>query len=89
MGWTTGGEPYFGLVLCGDSMFPKYIEDDTVIIKKQEFCESGQDAVVVADRNDTTLKQFIFNNTGMILQLYTPSHTPMFRLKGRSRKSTR
>lgn len=48
--------------------------------------EEAVETVLVCD---TTFKQFIFNDTGMKLQLYTPSHTPMFRLKGRSRKSTR
>ena len=76
--WTSGGETYFGLVVHGDSMYPKYLEDDTVIIKKQECCDSGQDAVVIVDGNDATLKKVIYNESGVILQPYNSTHTPMF-----------
>jgi repressor LexA len=76
--WTSSGEVYFGLVVRGNSMMPKYLEDDTVIIKKQECCESGQDAVVIVDGNDATLKKVIYTDQGVILQPLNSEYSPMF-----------
>ena len=41
--WTTGDREYFGLRVKGDSMYPRYLEGDTVILRKQTTCDSGDD----------------------------------------------
>ena len=47
-------EHRISVVVRGDSIYPKYLEDDTVIIKKLEFCDNGQDSAVIGDGNDAT-----------------------------------
>ena len=38
-----GGKQYFALKVKGNSMEPKYLDGDTLIILKSDDCESGQD----------------------------------------------
>ena len=81
--WTFGNKEYFGLLIDGNSMFPKYQNGDIVIFQK---CEdpikcNNKDCAVMVNGNDATFKRFIFNNIGVILQPYnmeyeTKSFTP-------------
>ena len=81
--WTYGNQEYFGLLIDGNSMFPKYQNEDIVIFQK---CEdpikcNNKDCAVMVNGNDATFKKFIFNNNGVILQPYnmeyeTKSFTP-------------
>lgn len=81
--WTYGNKEYFGLLIDGNSMFPKYQNGDIVIFQK---CEdpikcNNKDCAVMVNGNDATFKKFIFNNNGVILQPYnmeyeTKSFTP-------------
>ena len=81
--WTYGNKEYFGLLIDGNSMFPKYQNGDIVIFQK---CEdpikcNNKDCAVMVNGNDATFKKFIFNNIGVILQPYnmeyeTKSFTP-------------
>ena len=81
--WTYGNKEYFGLLIDGNSMFPKYQNADIVIFQK---CEdpikcNNKDCAVMVNGNDATFKKFIFNNIGVILQPYnmeyeTKSFTP-------------
>jgi repressor LexA len=57
--WTKGGQEYIALKVTGDSMYPKYLNDDIIILRLQNDCESGQDAVVYVDGYDATLKTVI------------------------------
>lgn len=54
--WTKGDSKYVGLVVQGDSMYPKYIEGDVVIIRLQPDCDSGQDCACYVNGYDATLK---------------------------------
>lgn len=45
-----GGQKYFGLKVKGDSMYPEYLDGDTLILQKQDDCESGNDCVVMVNR---------------------------------------
>ena len=81
--WIYGNKEYFGLLIDGNSMFPKYQNGDIVIFQK---CEdpikcNNKDCAVMVNGNDATFKKFIFNNNGVILQPYnmeyeTKSFTP-------------
>jgi lexA repressor len=81
--WTYGNKEYFGLLIDGNSMFPKYQNGDIVIFQK---CEdhikcNNKDCAVMVNGNDATFKKFIFNNNSVILQPYnmeyeTKSFTP-------------
>lgn len=72
-----GGKQFFGLRVKGDSMFPDYLDGDTLIIEKTEDCESGDDCVVMVNGNDGTFKRVFKNETGIILQPLNPTYAPM------------
>ena len=74
--WLNGEQEYFALRVTGDSMFPKYQEGDTIIIRKQDDCESGQDCVVYVNGYDATLKKVIKNMDHIILQPLNPAYEP-------------
>lgn len=76
--WIDRGDKYIGLKIKGDSMYPKYIEDDTVIVKLQPDCESGQDAIVYVNGYDATLKRVIKQQDGIMLQPLNSEYTPRF-----------
>lgn len=76
--WIDRGDRYIGLKVKGDSMYPKYIEDDTVIVKLQPDCECGQDAVVYVNGYEATLKKVVKQHDGIMLQPLNPEYTPKF-----------
>ena len=76
--WIDRGDRYIGLKVKGDSMYPKYIEDDTVIVKLQPDCECGQDAVVYVNGYEATLKKVVKQQDGIMLQPLNPEYTPKF-----------
>lgn len=54
-----GGKKFIGLKVKGDSMYPYYMEGDTVIIEITPQAESGDDVVVfVGYDHEATLKKF-------------------------------
>lgn len=68
---------YLGLVVDGDSMYPKYLDGDTIIIEKTPDCESGTDAAVYVNGYDVTLKTLIKNDDGTItLKPINPNYSP-------------
>lgn len=69
---------YFGLRVRGDSMLPKYVEGDTIIVKAQTDCESGEDAVVYVNGYDATLKKVFKQPFGIMLQPLNPEYEPIF-----------
>ncbi len=48
---------YFGLKIKGNSMYPLIMEDDVVIVRKQEMIESGQVAIVMVNGDEATCKK--------------------------------
>lgn len=80
--WTTGGKEYFALTVKGDSMYPKYLDGDVVVIRVEEDCESGQDCVVYINGYDATLKKVIKRDDYLILQPLNTKYEPrMFDLR--------
>lgn len=80
--WTTGGKEYFALTVKGDSMYPKYLEGDIVVVRVEEDCESGQDCVVYVNGYDATLKKVIKRDDYLILQPLNLEYEPrMFDLR--------
>ena len=55
-------------MLKGTSMWPKYLDGDTIIVLKQNDCESGQDAIVMVNGNDGTFKRVIKKDNGITLE---------------------
>lgn len=74
--WSVGGNEFIGLRVKGDSMAPKYVDGDTVIVKIQPDCESGQDVVVYVNGYEATLKKLIKKTDCLILQPLNPSYEP-------------
>ena len=71
-------EGYIVLKVIGDSMYPKYLDGDVVIIKERPDCESGQDCAVRINDNDVTLKKVIKMEDGLMLQPLNPEYPPQF-----------
>lgn len=71
-----GGKEYFGLKVKGDSMEPKYLEGDTIIVQRQSDCESGDDCVVYVNGYDATLKKVIKKIDCLILQPLNSKYEP-------------
>ena len=68
------GRNYFALKVKGDSMAPVFIEDDIVIIKKQNDCENNEFAVVIINGDEGTLKKIKKTDNGIILQPLNPAY---------------
>lgn len=74
--WLKSGGEFYALKVTGDSMYPKYFEGDIIVIRLQEDCESGQDAIVFIDDNVATLKTIIKENGKVRLQPINPAFPP-------------
>ncbi|MGO3019029.1 MAG: LexA family protein [Anaerococcus sp.] len=57
---------YIGLKVEGDSMYPKYLQGDTIILELTPDCESETDAAVYVNGYEATLKTVIKNDNGTI-----------------------
>lgn len=68
------GKDYFALKVKGDSMAPVFIENDIVIIKKQNDCENNEFAVVIINGDEGTLKKIKKTDSGIILQPLNPAY---------------
>ncbi len=69
---------YFGLIVKGDSMEPRFTEGDTVIVKKQHSADSGNIVVALIGENDATIKKLIADEKGIILQPLNPAYKPKY-----------
>lgn len=68
---------YLGLKVEGDSMYPKYLDGDTVILEKCPDCESGTDAAVYVNGYEATLKTVVKNPNGTVtLRPINPNYSP-------------
>lgn len=68
---------YFGLKIKGDSMTPRICNGDVVIVKKQDYIESGEIGVVLVNDMDATVKRVIKNGTSLTLVPFNPSYEPI------------
>ena len=74
--WTKGGKEYIALKVKGDSMYPKYLEGDTVIILLQQDCESGDDCACYVNGYEATLKKVIKGDGSITLNPINPNYAP-------------
>lgn len=70
-------EDYFALKIHGDSMSPVLVEDDIVIIKKQNDFESGDIVVAIINGNEATIKKGKKSDNSILLQPLNPSYEPL------------
>ncbi len=71
-----GGSEYIAIKVCGNSMYPKYLDGDVVIVKLQPDCENGQDAVVYVNGYEATLKKVLKKKDHIVLQPLNPDFEP-------------
>jgi len=72
-----GGKEFFGLRVKGDSMYPQFLDGDTVIVRKQQECRTGDVCVVYVNGYDATLKRVQLGGDGSItLQPRNPEYSP-------------
>lgn len=64
-----GGKEYFALKVKGDSMWPRFLEGDTVIVRKSPTCRSGEICVVYVNGYDATLKEVRMNEADKSVSL--------------------
>lgn len=69
---------HFALKIKGQSMEPRIFEDDVVIVKKQDDCDSGDIAVVLVNGNEATVKRIKKRPEGLMLIPNNPAYEPMF-----------
>lgn len=74
--WLSGNKEYIALKVKDDSMYPKYLEGDTVIIKLQSDCESGQDCVCYVNGYNATLKKVEKTRDTVRLVPLNPIYSP-------------
>lgn len=70
------GKELLALKVIGNSMYPKYLDGDYVLIQRQPDCESGQDCAVRVNGCDVTLKRVIKQTDGIMLQPINPEYEP-------------
>lgn len=73
-----GGAEYFALRIKGDSMSPSYLDDDVLIFRKQETCNSGQDCAVMVNGDDATFKRVKISEKGITLLPLNPAYDPLY-----------
>lgn len=67
--WLRGGKSFYGLKISGDSMYPKYNENDIVIFEKTEdyTTANNKDCAVMVNGFDATFKNVTITETGITL----------------------
>lgn len=71
------GKDFFALKVHGDSMSPVLIENDIVIIKKQDNFENGDIIVALINGDEATIKKGKKNENSILLQPLNPSYEPL------------
>ena len=69
---------FFALKIKGDSMEPRIVAGDVVIVKMQSTADTGDIVIAMVNGDDACCKRFIKQNDGIILQSFNSAYTPMF-----------
>lgn len=85
--WVRGGKRFYGLKVSGDSMFPKYQDNDVVIFEDSRTYNptmlNNKDCVVMVNGNDATFKKVQLSEEGITL---IPYNTGAYNIKMYSKK---
>lgn len=68
----------FALELKGDSMEPRMLSGDVVIVRKQEDIQSGEIAIVMVGDEEATCKKVAKHPDGIVLIANNPKYQPVF-----------
>lgn len=69
---------FFALKIKGDSMEPRIVAGDVVIVRMQSTADTGDVVIAMVNGDDACCKRFIKHDDGITLQSFNPSYTPMF-----------
>lgn len=69
---------YFGLRIKGSSMEPRMREGDVVIVRKQDYADTGDTAVVLVNGDSATVKKIKKGPDGLSLIPTNPAYDPMY-----------
>lgn len=72
------GGDYFGLRIKGDSMEPRMVTGDVVIVRQQTTVDSGDIAVVLVNGDSATVKKVKITKDGILLIPFNSAYEPMF-----------
>ena len=77
--WIKGGKRFYGLRISGDSMFPKYQENDIVVFEQtyDTAVYHGKDVSMMINGTESTFKKLLINENGIVLQPYNASYDIM------------
>lgn len=67
----------FGLEINGDSMSPRILKGDVVIVREQNDAESGDVVIVSINGDEATCKRLMKYATGISLISFNPAYEPM------------
>lgn len=69
---------YFGLQVRGDSMMPRFVEGDVVIVRQQNDAECGDIVIALVNGDEVTIKKLIkYDDKGIALVPLNPTYQPM------------
>lgn len=72
--WIRGGKQFYGLKISGDSMFPKYQENDIVVFEDSRNYDiesaKNKDCAVMVNGDDATFKKVLLSDDGITLVPY-------------------
>ena len=68
---------YFGLQIKGDSMYPRILDGDVVIVRKQNYASNSDVVIVLVNGNEGTCKQFYKYDDHIELKPFNPMYQPM------------
>ena len=71
------GSNFFCLKVKGDSMSPVLIEDDIVVIKKQDDFENGDIVVAIVNGDEATIKKGKKSESSILLQPFNTNYEPL------------
>lgn len=90
--WLRGRKPdeFFVLRVKGDSMYPRFIEGDHVLVLRTTTVDSGTIAVVLYDSDAATLKRvnYVYGEDWMELEPLNPEYAPK-RIEGENLEQCR
>lgn len=72
-----GTGEYFALRIKGDSMMPRILSGDVIIVRKQPTVENGELAVVMVNGNEATCKKVVIGKNELSLISFNPAYDPM------------
>lgn len=67
----------FALKITGDSMYPLILEDDIVIVKRQNDFENGDLVVAIVNGDEATIKKGKKSNNSILLQPLNANYEPL------------